>query len=61
LLKEELPSKNPLAIIVMVGNSLASPHVEMMIKKSKINALLASYYYYMVSVNAPLLKVLAML
>lgn len=43
----------PLAIIVMVGNSLASPHVEMMVTKSKINALLASYYYYyMISVNA---------
>ena len=35
----------PLAIIVMVGNSLASPHVEMMVTKSKVKALLVSYYY----------------
>jgi hypothetical protein len=45
LTEEELPSKDPLAIIVMVGNSLASPHVERMVTKSKINALLVSYYY----------------
>jgi hypothetical protein len=36
----------PLAIIVMVGNSLASPHVEMMVTKSKVKALLVRYYYY---------------
>jgi hypothetical protein len=42
LLIEELPSKDPLAIIVMVGNSLASTHVERMVTKSKINALLVS-------------------
>ena len=42
---EELASKDPLAIIVMVGNSLASPHVEMMVTNSKINALLVSYHY----------------
>jgi hypothetical protein len=35
LLIEELPSKEP----------LASPHVEMMVTKSKIKALLVSYYY----------------
>jgi hypothetical protein len=58
LLTEELASKDPLAIIVMVGNSLASPHVEMMVTNSKINALLVSYYY-MISVKPPPLSVLA--
>jgi hypothetical protein len=57
----ELASMDPLAIIVMVGNSLASPHVEMIVTKSKVKALLVSYYYYMISVDAPLLKVLAWL
>ena len=43
---EELASMDPLAIIVMWGgNSLASPHVEMIVTKSKVKALLASYYY----------------
>jgi hypothetical protein len=37
LSKEELASMEPLAIIVMVGNSLASPHVEIMVTKSIVH------------------------
>jgi hypothetical protein len=45
----------------MVGNSLASPHVEMMVTKSKINALLVRYYYNDFSKTPLPLSVLAWL